>query len=96
MFGGAAAQFVSRFRVVGASLGALTGRVAVLGAVHVQGCSGQLWGSSSGVGQRVRAAATLDEDFGHSSVGVSGAAWTVVVPSVPVLAGGSEVSRGGV
>lgn len=99
MFGGAAAQLVSRLRVVGAPLFAR--RVTVSGAVHVQRRSGQVRGSSSGARQSagppfgvLLGSSALDEDFGQSSLVVGGAAGGVVVVAVPAMNGGTVVVPG--
>ena len=102
MFGGAAAQLVSRLRVVGAPL--LAGGVAVLGAVHVQRGPVQVRGTSSAAWQRAGGASSRsgqrgsgEQDVGQSSVVVGGRARGVgvVVVTVPALTWRAEVSGGG-
>lgn len=108
VFGGTAAELVSRLRVVGSPLFAR--RVAVLSAVHVQWLPEHLWGSSSGARQSAGPSLVfgmwshaMEQNPGKGAVMVSGrkGVWVVeglvgvVVVAVTALDGGAVVVRGG-
>lgn len=104
VFGGAAAELVSRLGVVGAAVFAR--RVAVLGAVHVQRLADHLWGSSPGAGQSAGpslvfglGAHAVEQNPGKGAVVLSGREGGrvvgVVMVAVAALDGGAEVARGG-